>query len=194
MAIAKIAGTPMPTARALPEGRGGRFNELPETHLALAGIGLRPQLNCISNRVSPNRASCQSRCRLAIAPPLARYPSGGNRYLRVLFVQAAWVVLIKAQSWDHSNRVSSNGSLCFRETEFYALRLRRRNTPEKFTETPAETKLTPPDGREISSEVGMRGGAGRSPTLRRIDGLQKVRVEMDPLSGKGDFCPTRTPA
>jgi transposase len=24
----------------------------------------------------------------------------GNRYLRVLFVQAAWVVLIKPKSWD----------------------------------------------------------------------------------------------
>ena len=28
----------------------------------------------------------------------------------------------------------------------------------------------------------------------RINGLQKVRVETDLLSGKGDFCPTRTPA
>jgi hypothetical protein len=27
--------------------------------------------------------------------------STGDRYLRVLFVQAAWVVLIKPQSWEH---------------------------------------------------------------------------------------------
>jgi hypothetical protein len=52
------------------------------------GIGLRPQLNCISNRVSPNR------------------------------------------------------SLCFRETELCAQGQRRGNIPQKFRETPAETKLT----------------------------------------------------
>jgi hypothetical protein len=34
--IAKIGGTPLPVAHDLPEGRGGRFNEAPETHLALA--------------------------------------------------------------------------------------------------------------------------------------------------------------
>src|SRR2546428_6791581 len=27
--------------------------------------------------------------------------TGGNRYLRVLFVQAAWVVLIRPKSWEH---------------------------------------------------------------------------------------------
>jgi hypothetical protein len=43
----------------------------------------------------------------------------------------------------HSNRISSNRSLCFRETDFCAQRRRRRNIPEKFTETLAETKLTP---------------------------------------------------
>src|ERR1700722_14445913 len=43
----------------------------------------------------------------------------------------------------HSNRVSSNWSLCFRATDFCAQRRRRRNIPEKFTETLAETKLTP---------------------------------------------------
>ena len=48
--------------------------------------------------------------------------------------------------------------------------------------------------REISVSVGVRGGAERNPTSGRINGLQKVRVEMDLLSGKGDFCPTRTPA
>jgi hypothetical protein len=36
------------------------------------------------------------------------------------------------------------------------------------------------------------GAVERSPTLGRINGLQKVRVEMGPLSKKGDFCPTRT--
>jgi transposase len=31
---------------------------------------------------------------------LGKIPKRGNRYLRVLFVQAAWVVLIKPQSWE----------------------------------------------------------------------------------------------
>src|SRR5438477_11402224 len=31
---------------------------------------------------------------------LGKIPKRGNRYLRVLFVQAAWVVLIKPMSWD----------------------------------------------------------------------------------------------
>jgi transposase len=30
----------------------------------------------------------------------AQYSAKGNRYLRVLFVQAAWVVLIKPQTWE----------------------------------------------------------------------------------------------
>jgi hypothetical protein len=34
--IAKIAGTPIPAPRDLPEGRGGHFNEAPETYLTLA--------------------------------------------------------------------------------------------------------------------------------------------------------------
>jgi transposase len=34
-------------------------------------------------------------------PPLVQsFPKRGNRYLRVLFVQAAWVVLIKPKSWQ----------------------------------------------------------------------------------------------
>jgi transposase len=32
---------------------------------------------------------------------LGKISKRGNRYLRVLFVQAAWVVLIKPKSWDH---------------------------------------------------------------------------------------------
>ena len=32
---------------------------------------------------------------------LGKISKRGNRYLRVLFVQAAWVVLIKPQSWEH---------------------------------------------------------------------------------------------
>src|SRR6266516_2549837 len=31
---------------------------------------------------------------------LGKISKGGNRYLRVLFVQAAWVVLIKPKSWE----------------------------------------------------------------------------------------------
>src|SRR6266699_1352779 len=32
---------------------------------------------------------------------LGKISKRGNRYLRVLFVQAAWVVLIKPKSWEH---------------------------------------------------------------------------------------------
>jgi transposase len=31
---------------------------------------------------------------------LGKISKRGNRYLRVLFVQAAWVILIKPKSWD----------------------------------------------------------------------------------------------
>ena len=34
-------------------------------------------------------------------------PKRGNRYLRVLFVQAAWVVLVKPQSWERHGLKSS---------------------------------------------------------------------------------------
>ena len=32
---------------------------------------------------------------------LGKISKRGNRYLRVLFVQAAWVVLIRIKSWEH---------------------------------------------------------------------------------------------
>ena len=48
----------------------------------------------------PGSGSCQSRSQRAIARSWARSPSAGNRYLRVLFVQAAWVVLVKPMSWE----------------------------------------------------------------------------------------------
>jgi transposase len=35
-----------------------------------------------------------------IATILGKISKRGNRYLRVLFVQAAWVVLIKPMSWE----------------------------------------------------------------------------------------------
>jgi hypothetical protein len=38
--------------------------------------------------------------------------------------------------------------------------------------------------QEISIYVRMRGGAERSPTLGRINGLQKVRVEKGSLGAK----------
>jgi hypothetical protein len=47
----------------------------------------------------------------------------------------------------HSNRVSSNRRLCFRETEFCAQRQRRRNHSAKFTENPGRDELTPQLGR-----------------------------------------------
>jgi hypothetical protein len=46
--------------------------------------------------------------------------------------------------------------------------------------------------REISVRRRLRGGAGRSPTLGEINGLQMVRVEITPLNAKEDFAATRT--
>jgi hypothetical protein len=48
--------------------------------------------------------------------------------------------------------------------------------------------------REISVCVRLHGGAERSPTLGRINGLQKVRVEKGSLNAKEDFAATRTPS
>ena len=47
---------------------------------------------------------------------------------------------------------------------------------------------------EISGVRRLIGGPGRSPTLGRINGLQKVRVEIAPLNAKEDFAATRTPS
>ena len=44
------------------------------------------------------RCDRQRRCVLKRAATSA--PGSGNRYLRVLFVQAAWVVLVKPKSWE----------------------------------------------------------------------------------------------
>src|SRR5262249_1240083 len=43
---------------------------------------------------------CRGRSRPETAPSSVKYRKRGNRYLRVLFVQAAWVVLIRPQSWE----------------------------------------------------------------------------------------------
>jgi hypothetical protein len=77
---------------------------------------------------------------------------------------------------SHSNRVSANQILGFRETEFFDRRQRGQNIPGKFRETSLETIPTPisrpigrqlPDGWETSMGVGMRGG-GRSRGRTRL--------------------------
>jgi hypothetical protein len=76
-----------------------------------------------------------------------------------------------------------------------------RKWPLEATWPLAETKhqhASPPirrlfaKSREISVRVRLRGGAGRSPTLGEINGLQMVRVEITPLNAKEDFAATRT--
>jgi transposase len=42
---------------------------------------------------------------------LGKISKRGNRYLRVLFVQAAWVVLIKPMSWDRGTGLSAGSRL-----------------------------------------------------------------------------------
>src|SRR5262245_48609373 len=42
----------------------------------------------------------QKCCPTKLRSILGKISKRGNRYLRVLFVQAAWVVLIKPQSWE----------------------------------------------------------------------------------------------
>ena len=48
---------------------------------------------------TPGWGSSPSRSRPATAPILGKISKRGNRYLRVLFVQAAWAVLIRPKSW-----------------------------------------------------------------------------------------------
>ena len=45
-----------------------------------------------------------NRSRPETAPSLGKISKRGNRYLRVLLVQAAWVVLIKPKSWERHGR------------------------------------------------------------------------------------------
>ena len=45
-------------------------------------------------------ASFPGRSQPGTVPILGKISKRGNRYLRVLFVQAAWVVLIKPKSWE----------------------------------------------------------------------------------------------
>jgi len=78
----------------------------------------------------------------------------------------------------HSNRVSSNRSLCFREAEFFAQRQRRRNVPGKFTETLAETKLTPQLGQLRASYR----TAGKS--LRKSECVVEEAVTVEPVSSQ----------
>ena len=72
-----------------------------------------------------------------------------------------------------SNRVSSNQSLCFRETELCAQRRMRRNTSEGQTtslQRPRPSRTTQPirglfgENREISVRPRVRGGPGRIQT------------------------------
>src|ERR1700733_9000889 len=73
---------------------------------------------------------------------------------------------------SHSNRVSLNQNLCFRETQFRRQRQRLRNGPEGSTtplqrqprwNNPAIWALVT-ENQEISANVGMRGGPGRTRT------------------------------
>ena len=49
---------------------------------------------------APGSDWCPSRCSTGDRTILGKISRRGNRYLRVLFVQAAWVVLIKPKSWE----------------------------------------------------------------------------------------------
>jgi hypothetical protein len=78
----------------------------------------------------------------------------------------------------HSNRVSSNRSLCFQETEFCAQRQKATKHPEKFTETAAETKLTPQlgqlgasyqtAGKSLRTSECVVGPGGLEPPTKRL--------------------------
>jgi hypothetical protein len=91
---------------------------------------------------------------------------------------------------SHFEPCSSNRSLCFRETEFYARRLRRRNIPEKFTKTPAETKLTPSRSASWAVVTGWPGNllGSRNAWWRREDSncVPSTRSSVEPVSGPLD--------
>jgi transposase len=60
-----------------------------------AWLGLVPRQMLAGDRTILGKLSKRNVLAIALANKLARI---GNRYLRVLFVQAAWVVLIKPQT------------------------------------------------------------------------------------------------
>jgi hypothetical protein len=76
------------------------------------------------------------------------------------------------------NDENPNRSLCFREAEFFAQRQRRRNVPGKFTETLAETKLTPQLGQLRASYR----TAGKS--LRKSECVVADAVTVEPVSAE----------
>jgi hypothetical protein len=85
-----------------------------------------------------------------------------------------------------------------RETEFCRQR-QRREMALRIQFSPSQRPSARPQARglfaksrEISVRLRLRGGAGRSPTLGEINGLQMVRVEITPLNAKEDFAATRT--
>src|ERR1700740_1708726 len=84
----------------------------------------------------------------------------------------------------HSNRVSSNPSLCCRETEFCGQRQRRRNSPlnpkhplqrQEACTQPANTRSFA-NSQEISVSGGLRGGPERTQTACQ------ARSPIEPVS------------
>ena len=62
-------------------------------------VGITPQRGAMPR---PSVSTMATVTTSMMASPVEYAPSSkrGNRYLRVLFVQAAWVVLIRPQSWE----------------------------------------------------------------------------------------------
>ena len=99
-------------------------------------------------------------------------------------------------------RVSATVGLCFRETGFCGAETAASKRPVTFNRFVSRDKVPARKPtlsalfarhQEISVCMGLRGGAGRCPTLRWIKYLRKVRVETDAFKRNKDFASTRTP-
>ena len=176
---------------------------------APAGKSTRSPAATSSMNIAPSGARCQCSSRklplvsriLTLATSLAtnRRPHDGDPQPSMTVIAGKCSVFrdtktrIRTEFFEPKSALPGNGIFRLETNGPKRRRSSRRGArgDKTYSQNPADSGLIAGFG-EISVRTRMRGGAERSPTLGRINSLQKVRVEMGSLSGKGDFSPTRT--